>query len=278
MIARLLPLLGFGLLVVGCDKPKKIAPGQANQVDGPRVTKTNRPMPDNSPKSHDQLVASFKEAEQLTSPEEKNRALAAAIWDALELEPELARAGLQRLTSGSEEKNRLIQHFAMRLAEQNADDAIQWATALETDDEKSHAFGKIALVLSEKEPERAAHLLSDSGVAGREFDVAVVQVVQRWAAQSPADAAAWVVLFDPGEARSAGLKETLSVWTRNDPQAAISWIATLQDEQIHREAVAGMAADILEQPDSVQKKLLKLATPELRSSFDKLKAESAGVK
>lgn len=276
MVARFFQLLCLGLLVASCDKPKKSVTVPAAQTDGPRVTKSNRSAPDDPPKSRDQLLAAFKQAEEMSSPEEKNRALAEAIWDALELEPELARAGLQKLTAGSDEKNRLLQHFAMRLAEQNVDEAVKWATALETEDEKSQAFGKIALVLSENDPQRAARLLSDSGVAGREFDVAVVQVVQRWAAQAPADAAAWVVLFDPGEARSAGLKETLSVWSRNDPQAAFAWIAAIQDEQIHREAVAGMAESILEQPESIQQERLKLATPEMRAVFEKLKAGAGG--
>lgn len=276
MAARFSQLLCLGLLLVACDKSKKVAPEPAGESDGPRVTKSQRPAPIEVLGSREQLQAAFKQAEEISSPEEKNRALAAAIWDAMDLEPELARAGLQKLTAGSDEKNRLLQHVAMRLAEQNIDEAVQWAEALETEDEKSQAFAKIALVLSEKEPQRAAHLLSDSGVVGREFDVAVVQVVQRWAAQSPADAAAWVVLFDPGEARSAGLKETLSVWTRNDPQAAFTWIAAIQDGPIRQEAVAGMVTTILEQPESTQHELLKFATPELRASFEKLKAEAAG--
>ncbi len=276
MVARFFQLLCLGLLLVACDRSKKIAPGPANQADRPRVTKSARPAPDELPKPRDLLLATFQKAEEMSSPEEKNRALAAAIWDALELEPELARAGLHKLIVGSDEKNRLLQHFAMRLAEQNVEDAVQWAAALETDDEKSQAFGKIALVLSATEPSRAAHLLSDSGVAGRDFDVAVVQVVQRWAAQSPAEAAAWVVLFDPGDARSTGLKEALSVWSSNDPQAALAWIAAIQDEQIHREAVAGLAESIFAQPASVQLEQLKLATPEMRAAVEKLKAEAGG--
>lgn len=274
MKARFFPLLG--LLLVSCDKPKKAAPEPATQTTAPRATKSDRPAPTDLPQSRDQLQAAFKAAEETASPEEKNRALAAAIWDAWELEPELARQGLQKLTAGSEEKNRLIQHFAMRLAEQNVEEAVKWAESLETDDEKSQAFGKIALVLSADEPARAAHLLSDSGVAGRDFDVAVVQVVQRWATQSPADAAAWVILFDPGAARSAGLKETVAVWARSDAQAAFSWIAAIQDEQIREEAVTGMVENILDQPDTSQKELLELATPDMRARLEKLKAKAAG--
>ena len=204
MTVRIFQLLCCVLTLAACDESKKSAQESADEPNNPRVTKSHRSPPEVPLKPRDQLLAAFQQAEEMSVPEEKNRALAAAIWDALELEPELARQGLQKLTAGSEEKNRLIQHFAMRLTEQNVDEAVQWATALETEEEKSQAFGKIALVLSATEPEQAAHLLSDSGVAGREFDVAVVQVVQRWAAQAPAAAAAWVIRFDEGEARRAG--------------------------------------------------------------------------
>lgn len=276
MIARTLPLLCCALVLAACDKSKKSAHELADEPNKPRVTKSHRSPPEVPLKPRDQLLAAFKQAEAMSAPEERNLALAAAIWDALELDPELARQGLQKLTAGSEEKNRLIQHFAMRLTEQNVDEAVQWATALETEEEKSQAFGKIALVLSATEPEQAAHLLSDSGVAGREFDVAVVQVVQRWAAQAPAAAAAWVIRFDEGEARRAGLKETVAVWARSAPQAAFSWIAGIQDAQIREEAVTGMLQNILDQPESGQQDLLKLAPPEMQAAFEKLKAESAG--
>lgn len=276
MTARIFQLLCCVLTLAACDDSKKSAQESADEPNNPRVTKSHRSPPEVPLKPRDQLLAAFQQAEEMSVPEEKNQALAAAIWDALELEPELARQGLQKLTAGSEEKNRLIQHFAMRLTEQNVDEAVQWATALETEEEKSQAFGKIALVLSATEPERAAHLLSDSGVAGREFDVAVVQVVQRWAAQAPADAAAWVIRFDEGEARRAGLKETVAVWARSAPQAAFSWIAGIQDAQIREEAVTGMLQNILDQPESGQQDLLKLAPPEMQAAFEKLKAESAG--
>ncbi len=275
MTVRIFQLLCLALTLAACDKSKKTAHEPADEPNKPRVTKSYRSAPDLLLKPQDQIIAAFKEAEEIREPEEKNRALAAAIWDAMDLEPEMARQAMQKLTAGSEEKNRLIQHFAMRLTEQNVDEAVQWATALETEEEKSLAFGKIALVLSQDEPERAAHLLSDSGVAGREFDVAVVQVVQRWAAQAPADAAAWVVLFDAGEARRAGLKETLAVWARSAPQATFSWIAGIPDAQIREEAATGMIQTILDQPESVQQDLLKLAPPEMQAEFEKLKAESA---
>lgn len=275
MIARFHPLLWLGLLLVSCDKPEKNPDAPDKAAAAPRATKSTRQALDDPSKPRDRLRAAFKKAGEIAAPEERNQALAAAVWEALELDPQLAREGFLQLCAGSEEKNRLVQHFAMRLAEQNVDDAVRWASALETETEKSLAFGKIALVLSEKEPARAARLLSDSGVAGREFDVAVVQVVQRWAAESPADAAAWVVLFDPGEARGAGLKTVLSLWAMNDPQAALAWIAAIPDETVRHQATLAMAEALGEQPESVQDGLLQQATPGLRARLEKTKAKPA---
>jgi hypothetical protein len=86
------------------------------------------------------------------------------------------------------------------------------------------------LIISDTDPQRAANLLSESGIAGRTFDVAAVQVIQRWAAQSPSHAAEWVALFPPGAAREAGIKIIAEHWLARDAPAAIAWSDTLHDE------------------------------------------------
>lgn len=274
MTFRFQVLLCFGLLLGSCNKPRE-AMDQPEDGVPPRLTKTSRPVPESPPGSPERPDENFKTSMESESPEERNRALAAAVWDALERDPKLALEGFAQLSKGSEEKNRLLEHLAMRLAEADVEEAIQWANALETEEEKSLAFGKIALILSENEPERAAHLLSDSGVAGRDFDVAVVQIVQRWAQESPTNALAWVVLFDAGEARRAGLKEGISIWATADPQAAFSWISSLQDEAIiHQEAAQGMAEAILDQAEDMQDEWLALASPDIQARYKKLKSEA----
>ena len=60
------------------------------------------------------------------------------------------------------------------------------------------------MIIAETDPQRAATLLSESGIAGRTFDVATVQVIQRWATQSQSRAAAWVALFPPGRGPRSG--------------------------------------------------------------------------
>lgn len=268
-------LPSLGLLLISCDKPKENSAIAENETSPSRITKSVR-----TPQSEDlmvtpaQLRETMRQAAEITSPKERDQALQEVIWDALEPDPELAREGFKQLTSGSPERNQFIQHFALRLAEASLEQAVEWAATLENDQEKSLAYENIALVLAESEPEKAAQMLSDSGVAGRDFDVAVVQVVQRWAASSPANAAAWVSLFDDGEARRAGLKTVVATWSRTDPQATMAWLASLQNPSIHQEASTGMAETILELPESRQDELLRLVSPEIRARFEKLKAEA----
>lgn len=275
MIARNPLFCSLALLLVSCEKPKETAVTPEKPSAPPRATKTQRPVRTEPIGTPEELRETFEKAQKIESPTDRNQALEEIVWDALELDPQLAADGFLKLTPGSDEKNRLVQHYAMRLAEQSLDEAMKWAASLESEKERSLAYDNIALVLAESEPEKAAQLLSESGVAGRDFDVAVVQVLQRWAALSPQGAAGWVVLFDEGEARSAGLKAVVGTWSRADPQGALTWLESLQNPAIRQEAIHGMAESILELPEGSQDDLLQLATPEIRSTFDRLRTEAA---
>jgi hypothetical protein len=269
--ARIPLCLGLTALLVACDQEKKT-------TEAPRIApseRASRPTlsaPVSAPQENFQKAA--QQAESIASPEERNRALSAAAWDVIDTDPALARDGIQKMTAGSEEKNRLIEHLAMRLAEGELDEATAFAKSLGTEGERSLAYGKIALVLSAEQPERAAHLLSESGIASRDFDVAVVQVLQRWAALSPQDAAAWVMLFDQSDARSAGLHEVVSVWLRQEPAAAFAWIPGIPNEKIRREAMEAAAQSLNDFPENERGELLKSASLEIQSQLKKLSTEA----
>jgi len=271
---RIHALCWVTLLVTSCDKsnPRKeelpVLPSKE------RITKSDRTADEKPVVTRSSLQRSLDEATGVTTPKDRDQALAAVIEEALELDPELALEAFNQMAVESPDRDRMVEHFAMRFAERDLDGAVHWARSLETDEERSRAFGNIALVLSEENPEGAAQVLSDSGVSSHDFDVAVVQVIQRWAEQSPENAAAWVVQFDPGEARSAGLKAIASAWLDQDPKAANAWIAGLQEPAIRDEAVNGMAETILEFPDSFQIENLRFASPEVRLRLEKLKAEA----
>jgi hypothetical protein len=194
----------------------------------------------------------MKAAIGLEAPAAREKALADVAWNALEIDPDLARDAFLQLPLDSAEKIRLIQHYAMRLAEQDPDEALAWAGTLGSEQEIAAANGQVAVVLAENDPHRAANLLSESGVVGREFDVAVVQVLQRWAAQSPPAAAAWAITFPPGAAREAGIKIIVAQWAQSDVQATFSWMTGLQDENVRREAALAMEEALLQEPQDIR--------------------------
>ncbi|RYD65388.1 MAG: hypothetical protein EOP84_31970, partial [Verrucomicrobiaceae bacterium] len=207
MIARIPAVFCLSALLLSCNEEKQTEQVQEDQVPAKRVTKSDRASSMKEQKRvQDQRRTALEAATNLPEGEERNQAIAQWVWDTFEMDPQVAQEGIAKLTPGSPEKNRLLEHFAMRMVERDIDEAKTWASSLETDEEKSVAFGAIAAAVSKESPEDAAQLLSDSGVAGRDFDVAVVQVIQNWSATAPDKAADWVARFDNGESRKAGLK------------------------------------------------------------------------
>lgn len=264
----------LSLWLVSCEKSKNQA-AIAEQSKQARVTKSERPERDELAPTPAKLREMMKRAVAIQSLQEREQALQEIVWNAIEIDPDLAQEAFLQMTPGSEEKNQLIQHFAMTLAGENHEAAMQWAAGLKNDQEKALALNSIALVLSENDPAKAAQILSDSGVAGRDLDVAVVQVIQRWADISPTDAATWVQLFDSGEARQAGLKAIISTWIRVDPLGTMNWISSLQRPEIYQDATLGMAETIFGLPKSEQEEMLQIAAPEVRAHFEKLKSSAA---
>src|SRR5690606_20981252 len=92
-----------------------------------------------------------------------------------------------------------------------------------------------------------------------------------------ADAAAWVVEFDPGEARAAGIKAILSTWAEQDLPASYAWIASIVDSGLRGEVINGMAESILEHPEADHENLLQSAPTEIRLRLEELKTQADGV-
>lgn len=268
MNLRLHATLWLGLAVAACDKPEQSQSPAGETAEAPRITKTQRPPRVDAPDARAKLRSELSDAGQTESPEKRNQAVAKVAWNALELDPELAREAMDQLPPDSAERTRLIQHMAMRMAEENVDHALIWAASLGTEHENAAAIGHIALVLADTDPERAGNLLSESGIEGRDFDVVVVQVLGRWAEQSPADAAEWVALFPAGKSRVAGIKSVISAWAEADAKAALTWMSTLQDEAVHKETLQAISAELLTQPEAVRQEWLSHADPSTREELE----------
>lgn len=261
---RLCLWLAVTLCLASCDRSVR-QDREADEKPGPRVTKSDRAPRDHSrvPSARDALVR----AESLADAGERDKALAQIVWDTIETDPVLAREALGKITADSVEKIPLIQHFAMRMADEDVEAALEWASTLESEREAAAARVRIALVVADVDPARAAGLLSEHGLANREFDVAVVQVLQHWADKSPPDAAAWVAMFPPGDFRKEGIRAVVPQWTQDNPQAAFSWLADQPDEGIRMEAGDAIVERFLAQPPEIRETWLKYADPQVREKL-----------
>lgn len=270
-LSRSLHLLLICLLVSSCDKSGSATPTATSGAPEPRV-KSTRPESDGTRQPREGLRERMRQTLDTPVSPEQNQELAKTVWELLDQDPETAYEGFERLLPGSEERNRLIQHYALRKAEVDPEEASRWASSFVTEADRSLACGSIATVLAEDHPEQAARLISDIGVPGRETEVAVVKVVQKWSATSPSSAAEWVTSFDDGEVRQAGLKAVIASWITREPAATIAWLSSIQDETLRNEAMDSCSEAILEQPEDTQEQLLQQATPAMRGNFEQLKA------
>ena len=272
MTRRLLVILWLGLLLVCCDKPAASNSRMGDNPAAPRVARGGRAPRENPPDAREVLRVALETAGTIELAAEREQEIAAVAWNALDIDPELAREAFQQLSTDNPEKIRLILHFAMRLADRDPEEALAWAGTLESEREIAAARGQIALVLAETEPQRAADLLSESGMVGHEFDVAVVQVLQRWAAKSAPDAAAWAATFPPCAAREAGMGIIISQWAKTDAQAVLSWMTALQDEVVRKEAVLAMEEAVLQQAPEVREAWLQHADSQTLSELEQQRA------
>lgn len=256
------------LLLAACDKRQETGSSPESASGLPR-RETKRPrsaIEATNEKSITNPIEALNRAASIPSGIEREKALSQVAWETLENHPDVCLQALAKLDLDGAERVRLIQHIAMRRAEANSDEALKWAETLGSEKEISVAKCQIALVLAESNPLEAAGMLSASGIEGREFDVALVQVIQRWAEKSPSEAAAWAVSFKPGEARTASIREAVSRWVGKNPAAMFAWKAGLADPAIQRDIIAALAEAAAKQPDNTPPPWLDAADEETRQA------------
>jgi hypothetical protein len=262
--------IGMGLLIAACDKKQEAQQTSEKKNLTTARSSSNSRTPETLNHSRHKKTATANALEAalaIASLPERQKSLAEIAWNAIETDPELAHKAFGNLAVDSAEKLQLIQHYAIRLTEQNPDEALAWAEALGTQTEIAAAKNHIALALAETDPLRAAKLLSESGMAGRDFDVAIVQVIQRWATKSPKDAAAWVSNFPQGQAREAGIREISQKWLPQDPTAAFAWITATTDKPLRMEIARAMEGALLKSPKEQQEQMRQQASSALQEEL-----------
>jgi hypothetical protein len=254
------------LLIVSCERKRETSRSTEEKA-GPIITRSQRPPRETTPDKKEELREELAKARMSGEPQERDKMLAQVAWNAMELDPELAREAIDSLPLDCPDRIALLQHLAMRMADENPEEALKWAATLVSEREAAAARVRIALVLADDDPARGANLLSEHGLANREFEVAVVQVLQRWSNKSPQDAAAWVALFPPGEFRKVSVETVASGWLGSDPQAAFAWLSAISDEQIRMEAGDAFAKTYLQQTPETRESWMSYADPEIREKL-----------
>lgn len=255
-------------MLLGCDKSDPAGVSKDADASAGSIARGSHALREHSPDASAELRNSLETAATIESPEAREKALAEIAWNAIEIDPKLACAAFLQLRTGSPERIRLIQHYAMRLAEQDHDEALAWANELGTEQERAAANCQIALAIAETDPLRAANMVSESGIEGRDFDVAVVQVIQRWAARSPVDAGAWVSSFPPGAAREAGIQIIAAQWLPRDAPTAFAWLDSIKDHKLRQETAQAMEGIILQQSEEIRKAWLEHADPRIQNELE----------
>jgi hypothetical protein len=246
-------LLGF-LLLIGCGEKEENSAAAERQEPLPGRSESRLPRDSEDADPRIALRESLDEAVRESDPEAREKLLEAVAWDAIDVDPELSREAFASLTPGSESSRRMVGHFAMRLADEDPDQALAWARGLEEEEERSDAFGRIAVVMSAEDPAAAATLVAEEMTAGTPRDRAVVQVLQRWSQAAPADAADWISGFPRGAARSAGLKAVAAAWIESDAPEFAAWVEATEDGPLRTEALLAAA------------EALRPGTPEIRAA------------
>jgi hypothetical protein len=269
-------LLLLALLASSCGERKKQESAAAPPEE--KATRKERPASRKVGAEPDAKVAlreSFDKALAEPASETRERALEQIAWDGIDVDPEVARKAFEELEPDSAASRRLVAHFAGRLADIDPNQAIEWANTLEQEQERAEAFGRIAVVISDTDPERGAGLLVAEMPAGITRDRAVVQVVQRWSQKAPSAAADWIAATPAGAARSAGLRSLVETWSRSDASGLAKWIEGRGDDDVKMESMLAVANSLRsEKKENRELRLADFHDPEIRRRIENLLAQS----
>jgi len=263
------------LLFSACEKKSESSSSTSSSSAGEKgsgaPTKTNRTGHHGGTRAEREAAAKSELAEALdaalkeSDPEAREKAIAQVAWDAIDIDRKISEKAFQALTPGSEESRKLVAHFAMRLADEDPEGALEWARGLEDAAERDDALGRIAAVIAGTDPMRAADLAKEVP-EGPMRDRTVVQVVQRWSQAAPSEAGKWVAELPDGPARRGSLINLAKTWTDTDAAGFANW-ASKQELPEMTSAVAA-ALRMLPDKEARDKRLESFTDPTFRQQVE----------
>jgi len=259
-------------LLVSCDKSQDSGNSADANDSKAKVARAGRGPRENTPHSRKEQRNALDAAMKIEAPEARDQALAEVARNALKFAPEISAEAINRLSADSPVKLPLLWECVKFLVEQNPDEALAWAASLGSEKDKAAAQAKIALLLLSSDPQRALGLISRSDLA---TDAGAVQVLRSWTASAPADAAAWVLKFPPGESRNAAFKTVVSQWVSANSKDAFSWVASLTNNSVRKEATRVMAESLAGIPKPIREIQFGLDDSDIRKEVEQQIAQIA---
>jgi hypothetical protein len=257
-------------LLVSCDETKRSAsPGDASE-SGPRAPHAKREGSTATARKAKHRKA-LEAALKIESPDDRDQALAAVVRDALEVAPDISAEAFKHLSPASAGKQALLQSCAKQLIGKSPEAALAWADSLGEARDVLSAKAQAIRLLGESDPARAVKLLSGAGfeIGKPPGSFIATTTVRRWAAKSPADAAAWAIGLPPDGSRKVAIRAAVSEWIKNDSPATLAWMAGIDDDALRQEASHAVAENLVRTPPSMREAMLESAAPALRGELER---------
>ena len=149
-------------------------------------------------------AAAAQWARSLSDEGERTLALTGIAGEAVRTEPLLALELSRFLPETA--RDGIVERATMEWAASDPEAAVEWARGISGEALRAKVIAGIAIIWSDRDPVGGATMAANELPAGRLQADSIVSVVQRWAQQSPAAAAAWVLRFPDGELRDAAME------------------------------------------------------------------------
>jgi hypothetical protein len=163
-------------------------------------------------------------ARSMSGDQDGERVVRQVAYEASRTNPVEALGLAVDLPSGNTRDN-LIIHACLLWAGTDGEGAAEWAGQIEDRLLRERALAAVATSWAERNPYDAACLAADSLPEGRQQNLAVTAIVERWAQKEPAKAAEWVRGFEEAPLKTTAMNALLAVWASNDPAAMRAWLA-----------------------------------------------------
>jgi hypothetical protein len=150
------------------------------------------------------LTTALKWARQWPIETERRTILMAIGVEAVGANPLTALTVASGLTP-SPDRDELIQRAAAEWALTAPTAARDWALQITDENLRTKTLSAIAIAWADSDPASAATLAVEQLPPGRLEEDAIVSIIQRWAQQSPKQAAAWVDTFQESELKTSAL-------------------------------------------------------------------------